>query len=132
MLLLLASAHANMGELDHAGHYIHLAQRADRLAAEPHLIAAHVAMEQGDFTTAKERLKKAIYLDQDFVLAYLSLGDIYTRENDFKRAHKMREAALRALEILPPGAIVKGFEDTTAQELIRIIKENSPSATKPH
>ncbi|MBI4827911.1 MAG: hypothetical protein HY804_03755 [Nitrospinae bacterium] len=85
-----------------------------------------MAMEQGDLLTAKERLKKAIYLDQDFVPAYLSLADIYSAGNDSRRAGKMREAALRALEKLSPDSIVNGFEGISAGELIRIINGNQP------
>lgn len=84
---------------------------------------AHIVEAKGDIEEAKVLLKKAIYLEPDFIPAYLELGAIYDNEGDSERAEKMRSVALELLKALPSDAAVEPYRGITAGELIRYVEK---------
>jgi tetratricopeptide (TPR) repeat protein len=54
-------------------------------------------------TGAISELKRTVYIDPDFVLAHMSLGNIYKAQGRFAEACRQYENALRALYANPDG-----------------------------
>ena len=120
-LVLLASAHANLGEHEQAVDYLQSAIKADRLSTEPYFLLAHIAEEKGDREEAVENLRKVIYLEPSAVAAYLELAAMHENGGDGKRARQMRKAALDALRRLPKESVVEPYGEI-AGELIRAVE----------
>ncbi|HEX8832917.1 MAG TPA: CheR family methyltransferase [Abditibacteriaceae bacterium] len=93
VLCVAAQAHANAGRYDLARSLCVRATKINGFASTPHFVMARIAEEEGDTDTAKELLRKVIYLSPNFVAPYLELSAIYGAEGDETRAGKMRETA---------------------------------------
>ncbi|MBF0460349.1 MAG: hypothetical protein HQL87_03045 [Magnetococcales bacterium] len=116
--LLLARAHANLGEVAKAEGYCRDALRQRPFAAEPHFLLANLVQDRGDAEQAKDLLKKTLYLDHAHVPAYLQLATLYQEEGVLERARQMRLGALDVLHGLPTTSRVAHYEEWTVQELV--------------
>ena len=95
---LLARTCANLGELTEAREWAEKAIAADKLDARLHYLRAIILQEQGATEEAVASLKRALYLDPDFVLAYFTLGNLALRHRRFKEADKQFTNALILLK----------------------------------
>lgn len=75
-MLLLARAYANMGRLEEAAKWCEAASAVDALNKAPYMLLATIRQEQARGEEAVKNLKKALYLDQDFVIAHFMLGKL--------------------------------------------------------
>lgn len=98
MLALLAQSYANLGDLLDARAWGEKAVECNKLEPGPHYLLATIFYEQGLFTEAIAALNKALYLDQDFVMAHFALGNIKRQQGKFGEAEKHLENALLALD----------------------------------
>lgn len=97
--LLLARSYANMGRLEEASMWCESAQAKDALNKAAYMLLATIRQEQARGEEAVKNLKKALYLDQDFVVAHFMLGKLLlagggTREQALRHirtAHKLLE-----------------------------------------
>lgn len=96
-MALLARACANQGKLAEALEWCEKAVAADKLNAGFHYLLATILLEQGQVEVAKTSLKRALYLDQDFVIAYFALGNLTRQQGKFKESVKHFENALLLL-----------------------------------
>ena len=118
---LLARACANQGRLTEARQWCEQALAADRLNAGLHYLRATILQEQGALDEAVLALKRALYLDQNFVVPHLALGTLALRGGRFKEAGKHFEtmlallSAYRSDEILPES---DGMTSGSLRELI--------------
>ncbi len=76
---LMARIFANQGRLPEALDLCEKAVGADRCNADHRYLLATVLQELGRLEQAVAELKKTLYLDQDFVLAHLLLGNLALR-----------------------------------------------------
>jgi chemotaxis protein methyltransferase CheR len=74
--LLLARAYANMGRLEEASRWCERVQAADALDKAAYILLATIRQEQARGDDAIQNLKKALYIDQDFVIAHFMLGKL--------------------------------------------------------
>jgi chemotaxis protein methyltransferase CheR len=81
-------------------------------------LLAQIAEVQGDIATAKDFLKKVLYLSPEAITAHLELGALYAREHDLPRAWKMLNLALQLLKTTPPDAVIEPFADLPAAQLL--------------
>jgi chemotaxis protein methyltransferase CheR len=99
-MLLLARAYANMGRLEEAAKWCEGASAVDALNKTPYMLLATVRQEQARGEEAVKNLKKALYLDQDFVIAHFMLGKLLMSGEGadeqamrhFRTAHKLLES----------------------------------------
>lgn len=125
---LLARICANLGELTEAREWAEKAIAADKLNAGLHYLHAIILQEQGATEEAVASLKRALYLDPDFVLAYFALGNLALRQRRFKEADKQFTNVLTLLkryqndEVLPladglaAGRLKEMIQSTMAME----------------
>lgn len=114
--------YANRGQRDKAAKFCGEMVAKNPLTAAPHYLLALLAQEHGDFTEARDLLKKVIYLDPSFIAAYLDLGDLYVREGDAVRARKMRSTARNLLKTLPGDDKVKLYGDSTVNAVLQYVE----------
>jgi len=119
-LSLRARAAANRGDLAAALLLCDKAISADRLLPASHYLRGVILQEQGALEEATASLKRALYLDQSFVVAHFALGNILRRRSG-KEARRHFESALVLLRRLAPDAALPEAEGITAGRLLEII-----------
>ncbi|WP_027183790.1 CheR family methyltransferase [Desulfovibrio inopinatus] len=118
---LLAQACANMRDLDAAEHWGELAVKRDKLSPYLRFLLASIQMEHNKFDDAKANLKKALYIDSNFILALFELGNLYRQEKQFDKADKAYHNAQLLLRQLEPDALVPCGEGLSAAGLLHMI-----------
>ncbi|MFA6457405.1 MAG: CheR family methyltransferase [Bacteroidota bacterium] len=119
--MLLIRAYANQGLLEKALHACNIAIEADRLNPRLQYLYATLLQEDQQLKEAMSVLKRAIYLDPNFVLAYYSLGKIYQRLGNRKSATKCTENVLSILKTCSQDEILYESEGLTAGRLKEIL-----------
>jgi chemotaxis protein methyltransferase CheR len=66
-------------------------------------------------------LRRALYLDHDFVLAHFALGNLARREGKEKAAQRHFANALSLLRAARPGDVLPHSEGLTAEDLAAVI-----------
>jgi chemotaxis protein methyltransferase CheR len=87
-MLICAREEANQGNLSDACGLCEKAIASDRLDPASYYLLAIIKQEQGKPDEAASLLNKTIYLDQNFVLAHFSLGNLYKQKGNQKTAKK--------------------------------------------
>jgi chemotaxis protein methyltransferase CheR len=120
-LILFIRAFANQGKIDLAIQLCETAIAADKLNPGLHYLYATILQEHNQLDEAITSLKRAIYLDPNFVLSYFSLGKIYQRLGNVKSAIKCTENVLAILDTCSPDEILLESEGLTAGRFKEII-----------
>ena len=86
-----------------------------------HYLFALILREQNITEKAVLELNRTIYLEPDFVLAYYTLGNIFFRNGDTKKAEKLYDNALSIIDIMKEDDILPEADGLTAGRLAKII-----------
>ena len=119
---LLARAYANLGNLAEARRWVEKALAADKLNSSLHYLRALIVQEQGATEEALLSLKRAIYLEPDFVLAHFALANHALRERHFDKASKHFANALALLARYQPDAVLPDSDGLAAGRLKELIE----------
>jgi chemotaxis protein methyltransferase CheR len=95
---------------------------ADKLSAPLYYLMATIIQEEGDYEAAVRSLERAVYLDQNFVLAHFTLGNLTLRQGKPARARKHFENTVALLNRCPPGDLLPESEGLTAARLMQIVR----------
>ncbi len=112
---------ADQGDLAAALSWCEQAVAADRLNPAWHYLRAAILQEQEAFAEAILSLRKAIYLDQGFVMAHFALGNLALRQADKRAARKHFHNVLALLENHQPEEALPESEGITAGRLEEIV-----------
>lgn len=85
---LLARLTADAGNLQQAGHWCREAIALDGSNPQLHFLLATVALENDDLEAAEDALQRALRLDQDFVVAHFTLGNVTRRQRKYQQSEK--------------------------------------------
>ncbi len=118
---LLARVYANEGRLLEALPWSEKAVAEDKMDPEHHYLRATILEEQGRAEDAAEALRRALYLEPDFVIAYFALGNLSRRQGRLREAGKYFQNALTLLGRQAKDEIVPGSDGLTAGRMIEII-----------
>jgi chemotaxis protein methyltransferase CheR len=129
---LLARACANQGNFTKALEWSERAVAADRLNPHPYYLQANIFQEQGEIEAAIISLKKALYLDQGFVLAHFALANLTLRRGKTKEAARHLENAASSLQAYGADDTLPGSEGMNARRLAEIIAATRGSIVKEH
>lgn len=121
---MMAEIYANMGDYLEAEKYCNLALKIDSFAVYPHYILSNLADAQGNLEETKKLLKKIIYLDSNFISAYIELANIYQLENDVSLSQKMWKNLKEVLNKLPDSQIIPDLDNLTVAQLKEQLKLN--------
>ena len=121
-LALLCRIYANEGKLAEALKASDLALATDKLSSGLHYLRAVILQEQGMYDGAATALKKALYLDQDMVLAHFTLANLEQRQGKVRESQLHFNNALSLLEKYRPDDIIPESDGTFAGRLREIIR----------
>jgi chemotaxis protein methyltransferase CheR len=127
-MALLARVRANQGALPEALEWCAKAIAAEKLNPRYHYMLGAILEEAGRPVEAAASLKRALYLDPDFVLAHYSLGNLSRREGRTRESIRHFENALRALRACPADIPLPESEGITPGRLAQIIQSAIPPA----
>jgi chemotaxis protein methyltransferase CheR len=127
---LQARAAADQGRLSDALELCEKAISADKLNPSLHYLYATVLQESSRADEAAASFKRAIYIDQDFVIAHFALGHLMHRQGRFKEAGRHFENACSILKSYGQNDILPESEGISAGRLIEIIQTMSPAVTR--
>ncbi|MBU0665602.1 MAG: chemotaxis protein CheR [Proteobacteria bacterium] len=122
VLTLFARICANLGRLDEGLHHIEQAIRVDTMNPGRHFLHAAILQELGQKQQAMTALRKAVYLDADFALAYFSMGNIALSSGKMREAERHFNSALLLLRRHGHDDILPESEGMTAGRLIELIE----------
>lgn len=121
-LALAARCYANLGRYQEARVLCEEALQQDRLDPRTHYLLSMVLEQQGDATGAESSLKRALYLDHDYLLAYFALGNLSRRRGDLREAEHNFNNALRLLQRHDETEVLPEAEGISAGMLAQLIK----------
>jgi len=119
--ILSIRAYANQEKMDMAIQLCEKTIAADKLNPGLHYLYAIILQEHNQLDEAATSLKRAIFLDPNFVLSYYSLGKIYQRLGNVKSAIKCTENVLAILNTCSPDEILLESEGLTAGRFKEIV-----------
>ena len=120
-LALLSRIYANQGRLTEAHDLCERAIAADKLNPAYQYLLAAVLHEMGREDESKISLNRAVYLNQDFVLAHFALGNLARRKGMKRESERHFQNALSILRKYPPDNILPESEGITARRMVEII-----------
>ncbi len=121
---LLVHIYAAQGRLDDALEMCGKAISCDKLDPGTYYLLAVIQQEMGRSEESAATLKRIVYLDPGFVLAYFFLGDLARRQGKMDESRKQFNNALSAMSRYGQADLVPGSEGLTVGRLIEIINNN--------
>jgi len=121
-LALLCRIYANEGRLSEALGVSGRAIAADKLSSGLHYLRAVILQELGMNSEASASLKKALYLDQNLVMAHFTLAALEQRKGKVKESRRHFNVALSLLGNCHPDDIIPESEGMLAGRLTEIIR----------
>ena len=118
---LLSRISANQGRLEDASASCAQAIALDGLNAGNHYLQATIRQEQGLIQEAVQSLKRAVYLDPHFVMAYFTLGNLAISRGNKTEARRQMDNALRLLDTYDQKKPLPESEGMTPDRLRQII-----------
>ncbi len=122
-LQLLVYAHANRKDLAAAEAWCQRAIARDKVNPLYHYLLAIILLAKKEEAAARDALKRAVFLDQDFVMAHFSLGNLYRRWGDVEAARRQYRILRKLLHDLAPNTPLPGSDELIADAL-RQMTEN--------
>jgi chemotaxis protein methyltransferase CheR len=119
---LLARICANLGELTEARSWAEKALGADKLNAGLHYLRSVILQEQGATEERIAALKRALYLDPNFVLAHFALGNFALQQKNFKEADKHFSNVLGLLADYQPNDVLPQSDGLVAGRLREMVE----------
>jgi chemotaxis protein methyltransferase CheR len=121
-LKLLSRVKANQGKLVEAFDWCEKATAADKFDPEGYYLCATILQEQGRIEEAILTLVKSLYVDPDYVLAHLALGNLLRQQGKQKASNRHFKNALALLNGRPKDELIAESEGLSAGRLVEIIR----------
>lgn len=118
---LMARLCANQGKLAEAAEWCGKAIVLDKLNPQNHYLLATILEELGQDDAVEQSLKRALYLEPNFVLAHFALGNLRLSQGRHGEAKRHFANALALLQRLPLDEILPESDGLTAGRLGEII-----------
>lgn len=128
-LALAARSFANLGRFAEARENCEKALGLEQLSAPNHYLLSIILEQQGDLAGAMQSLKRSLFIDHDFLLAYFALGNLCRRCGDLKESERNFSTALRLLERRHPHEVLPEADGMTAGRLAELIRLTAGSLT---
>lgn len=118
---------ANEGRLDEALAAADRILETNKLDAEAHYLRGLIQQEQGVLLEAAASMRRALFLNADFVAAQFALGHILHRLGRAGEARRCFANVRSLLRAQPPTAILPQAEGMTAGRLLAIVSDTEES-----
>ncbi|MFY9224969.1 MAG: chemotaxis protein CheR, partial [Blastocatellia bacterium] len=113
----------DQGFLDQAQEYCKQAIVINKLEPSYYYLLATILIEKGDDPLAIETLKKVLYLEPDFMLAYFHLAKLAYKQASLTQANKYLNKLLLLLDKSSKNDLIPNTLDLTVGRLTEIVKE---------
>lgn len=123
-LALMARICANQGRLVDAQRWCEQAVAGDRLNPGGYYLLTTILQEQDRVEEAVAAVRRALYLDPDFVLAYVALGGLVLRQGKSEESRRYWATALALLGQYPPEEVLPESDGMAAGRLAEIIRSS--------
>lgn len=120
--LVAARIAGDAGRYDEGRDWCCRALDLDPTDADAHHLLGTICAAQHQTELAVKAFRKAIYLEQDFILAHYGLSHELRLLGDETGAERSAETARRLLRLLPTKGRLRGGEGITAGELHRLLE----------
>lgn len=119
---MLAHIASNRGDFEEAIAWAERSIKIDSLLKEPYYTLSTIYMARGELDRAMERIKKALYIDQEFILGHFVMGSIFRlmrfsseAEKCFQKvknlvSSKATDEVIFETEFLAVGILIKSLE----------------------
>lgn len=94
---------------------------SDKVDSAAHYVHAMIMQEMGEREAARDSLHRAVYLQPDFALAHVALGNLARAEARTAQANKHFANALHLLRSCPPDALLPESDGMSAGRLVEIV-----------
>ncbi|HEY7986658.1 MAG TPA: CheR family methyltransferase [Methylophilaceae bacterium] len=121
---------ANKGELTAAADWCRQAITVDKLNPQTHYLFATILQELDQSHDAQQSLKRAIYLDPNFILAHFTLGNLCLSQGRWREAERHFDNTQALLHKYPQDAALPESEGLTIGRLAAIVA--SARLSLPH
>ncbi len=118
----LAKVKADQGNYREALAMVEEALRRDRSNLGLHYLKGSILQEQNDLDNAVRSFQRVLHLDEDFVMAYFSLGTIMRKIGRTAEQAKYFKTALCILKNIPGESVVAESSGMSAKALSQIIE----------
>jgi chemotaxis protein methyltransferase CheR len=112
---------ADRGQLADALVVCEVAIKSNKLDPSLHYLQATILQEMGRAGEAVASLKRAIYIDQEFIIAHFALGHLLQHQGKYREAGKHLETARSLLKSHRHDDILPAAEGLSAGRLIELI-----------
>ncbi len=123
-LFEVAREAARSGDVD-AAEQLATEAAAREQTPESYLLVSMASEARGDLAGAVEAVRRALYLDPDLAVGHATLVPLYRRMGRHGEADRARRNALRALEGLHEGTVLRGVESITAGALRQALEQSA-------
>lgn len=117
-----ARSAADLGDYDAAEEALEEAIRSDPTSARPYYLLGSVHAARGELRDSIEELRRAVFLDPDFVAAHVALGEALARVGRRSEARRHLRAAVRFVSGRAPDELIDEL-GVTATSICRIAEE---------
>ncbi|MEP6731062.1 MAG: CheR family methyltransferase [bacterium] len=114
---------ANTGDLARAGEITAAAIDRHRLEPELHYLHGMLLLEGGSVSEGARAARRALYLDREFVIGYMLLGDALSRLGDIAGARRAFDNAVHQLAHAVDDALVPAGDGVHASRMRQIAIE---------
>lgn len=122
---LLIKTFANQGNVKEASLLLEKAMALDKLNPSLHYIHATLLQTEGKIQEAIKSLKKSLFLDPNYIVAYFTLGVLEKQMGNNQLARKSFQVALDLIDALPTSQeMIPEIEDLTKSHLKDLIINN--------
>jgi chemotaxis protein methyltransferase CheR len=127
---MIALLLANAGKLDEAEAQVLVLLERNSLHLEGIYLLAMICRVKDEGEREIAQLKKAIYLDQEFVLGHFQMGVYYLRKGNSRLALRSLQNVLNLLDGMEETAVLDGVEGLTVGRLRSSIAALMPGRTR--
>jgi chemotaxis protein methyltransferase CheR len=119
--IMISKCYANLGDILRAKKWCSEGLKTNKLNPILYLLMCNLLQEENKIAEATDSVKKAIYLNPDYIMAHFTLANIYRRSGGKKEALRHHKIALDILNRMGENDIVQGSEGLSAGRLKEII-----------
>lgn len=101
--------------------WLSAAERENKFKAEIHHLRAVIQMQSNDMDGAIASLRRAIYCDSGFAMAYYTLGEVYLRRKAYKDAAHNWQLAQKSVAHLDSSTHVPFSDEITVEMFLKLL-----------
>jgi len=121
-MTLLTRCYANLGDLENAAYWCQKAIESEKLNPELYFLLSNIHQAGNDPDAAIRELKRALYLDPDFIMAHFHMGFLLKQKGRHEEGQKHFLNSIPLLKAKDPEEILPQSEGMTAARMLETVR----------